>query len=126
MRWLGSLVGGAFLFSTQLGCSLGQGEGEVESDKLIAKECWDQGFDLGPNFFAAVPGASLQIRVQRGNDLEEVSDGLLVLVDDVEAIRKGFLKQELPVSLPSGAIPPGTTLDTPVQGEHPVHISLYL
>jgi hypothetical protein len=127
MKRLGSLVAGSFLFAAHLGCSLGQGEGEVKSEKLIAKECWDQGFDLGPNFFAAVPSnVTLQIRIQRGNDLQEVSDGLEVLVDDVEAIRAGLLRQGLPISLPSGAIPPGTTLETPVQGEHPVHMSLYL
>jgi hypothetical protein len=127
MMRLGTLVSGAFLFSAHLGCSLGQGEGAVKSERLIAKECWDQEFDLGPNFFAAVPsGSALQVRVQRGNDLEEVSDGLMVLVDDVEAIRAGLLRQALPVSLPSGAIPPGTTLATPVQGEHPVHIGVYL
>jgi hypothetical protein len=80
------------------GCSLGQGTGDVTSDKLFAHECWGQvdgggnpdeaRYDLKPDFFAAIPYRStLQIRVQRGNDLQEVSDGLSVLIDDVPKIR---------------------------------------
>jgi hypothetical protein len=80
------------------GCSLGQGTGEVKCDKLFAHECWgqpdglgspaEQGYDLQPNFFAANPYRStLQIRVQAGNDLQEVSDGISVLIDDVPKIR---------------------------------------
>ena len=37
------------------GCSLGDGQGEVFSDHLVAKDCWNDRFDLGPDFFAAVP-----------------------------------------------------------------------
>lgn len=79
-------VGACALLST--GCSLGQGEGEVHSDKLIARDCWDRAYDLQPDFFAAVPYRdTLQIRVQRGNDLQEVSDGLAILIDDIKEIR---------------------------------------
>ena len=69
-----ALLGGA-------GCSLGQGTGEVYSESLYAPECWlNESYDLGPDFFAAVPYRNtLQIRVQRGNDLQEVSDGLAIL-----------------------------------------------
>jgi hypothetical protein len=81
-----------------LGCSIGQGTGEVKSDALYAHQCWGtpidathaQGapYDMQPDFFAANPYMSaLQIRVQRGSDLTEVSDGLEVLVDDVNVIR---------------------------------------
>lgn len=89
------------------GCSLGQGTGEVRTDELFAHDCWganEKGmvkgapFDLVPDFFAAIPYRStLQIRVQRGNDLEEVSDGLNVLIDDVEKVR-----EQLPPTSPSG------------------------
>jgi hypothetical protein len=79
-------------------CSLGQGTGDVQSDKLFAHECWgqadgggnplEQSYDLQPDFFAANPYRStVQIRVQHGNDLQEVSDGLAVLIDDVPKIR---------------------------------------
>jgi hypothetical protein len=85
-----------------MGCSVGQGAGEVHSKGLLAHDCWgspaDGGtavgacFDLQPNFFAAVPfRETLQIRVQRGSDLEEVSDGLSVLVDDVPRVRNAIV-----------------------------------
>jgi len=83
------------------GCSLGQGTGELKSDKLFAHECWgqadgggsfvEQSYDLQPDFFAANSYRStLQIRVQHGNDLQEVSDGLTVLIDDVPKIREAI------------------------------------
>ena len=85
------------LLAGTAGCSLGLGEGQVKSDELFAHDCWGandggvQGdvYDLSPDFFAAIPyRTTLQIRVQRGNDLEEVSDGLSVLIDDVPKINK--------------------------------------
>lgn len=90
------------------GCSLGQGEGSVHSDELYAKDCWCSTYDLRPDFFAAVPYRdTLQIRVQRGTDLQEVSDGLAVLVDDVASIRGSLLNKKLSVGLPLGVEPPG-------------------
>ncbi len=94
MRALGLFVAGLLI----TGCSLGEGTGEVKSDRLFAHECWGQVdgggnpseevYDMAPDFFAANPYRSaLQIRVQRGNDLEELSDGLAVLIDDVPKIR---------------------------------------
>lgn len=112
------------------GCSLGQGEGQVYSEKLYAKDCWFDEYDLGPDFFAAVPFRDTQqIRVQRGSDLEEVSDGLLVLVDDTAKIRS-TLGQPLCVSLPPEVRPPGSPIGSdPGQGcgDAPlVHMALYL
>jgi hypothetical protein len=83
------------------GCSLGQGDGAVKSDALFAHDCWGRqvdathakgaGYDMQPNFFAAVPyRETLQIRVQRGTDITEVSDGLSVLIDDVCVVRKAL------------------------------------
>jgi hypothetical protein len=86
------------------GCSLGQGIGEVKSDALFARDCWGTPptpsdpthavgapYSLQPDFFAAVPYRStLEIRVQRGTDLTEVSDGLRVNVDDIDRIRAGI------------------------------------
>jgi hypothetical protein len=105
MRWL--LFGGLFAFAC--GCSLGRGEGQVRSDRLYAKDCWNGAYDLAPDFFAAVPfRETLQIRVQRGSDLQEVSDGLDVLVDDVAAVRDHFLDRPLTVRSPVGVVPAGT------------------
>ncbi|AKT43436.1 hypothetical protein [Chondromyces crocatus] len=109
------------------GCSLGQGEGKVHSDRLLARECWDTTYDLQPDFFAAVPYRStLLVRLQRGTDLQEVSDGLGILVDDVDAIRNGMLGVELPVSLPVGVQPPGAPPREPGDPASLVHMSLYL
>ncbi|MEO7327600.1 MAG: hypothetical protein ABI193_03410, partial [Minicystis sp.] len=79
-------------------CSLGQGTGEVTSDSLFVHECWGQKFpngtvrgdvyDLQPDFFAAIPFRTTQmIRIQRGNDIQELSDGLLVEIDNMKLIR---------------------------------------
>jgi len=89
-------------------CTQGQGEGIVGSDQLWAKGCWCSGYNMQPDFFAAVPYRdTLQIRLQRGADVQEISDGVSIVIDDVPAIRpkgegdKGLLGQKLAVTLPS-------------------------
>jgi len=108
-----------------MGCSTGEGEGWVRSEKLFVKDCWDGPFDLQPTFFAANPHENnLSIRVQRGDNLEEVSDGLGVLVNDVAGVRESSLGQALRVGLPVGVVPPG---GSPQSAEPPdVSLSLYL
>ena len=109
-----------------VGCSLGEGEGQVASQKLYVAECWDGGFDLTPDFFAAIPyQRTLEIRVQHGGDLEEVSDGLSILIDDIDKVA-GALEQPLPVSMPVGVRPVGVPI--PAYDPNPplVHATLYL
>src|SRR5512147_1512960 len=67
-------------------CAQGVGEGSVKSDQLYIGNCWNGPFDLRPDFFGANPYSSdvISIRVQRGDDNQEVSDGLNVLVNDVQ------------------------------------------
>jgi hypothetical protein len=119
------------------GCSLGQGDGEVKSDSLYAADCWlNEPYNLQPDFFAGIPYRNtLQIRVQRGNDLTEVSDGLAILIDDVELIRTEMLGQDLCVSLPVGVeVPGGEPATDPVNpvvnavcgDKFLVHAALYL
>ena len=64
------------------------------------------------------------IRVQRGDNVEEMSDGLIVVVKDVAAVRKQ-LGQPVKVGLPAGVSPPGVPIveqrDPPI-----VNLSLYL
>ncbi len=152
------------------GCSLGRGEGEVHSDDLYAAECvlpslvscegpdgTDVGcnaYDLRPDFFAAIPyRQTIQMRIQRGTDINELSDGLAVLVNDIDKIRAPLkVKQdaamasgateeeakelyvEVPVAIPVGVFPPGSVpappppcdAKTQVCGTLPVAISLYL
>jgi hypothetical protein len=166
MRWI-ALVPAPLLLSLVTGCSLGQGEGIVSSEKLFAHDCLGasesgiagERYDLDPDFFAAIPDRSayrftLQIRVQRGNDLQEVSDGLSVLIDDIAKIREevksppvggiepgGLSSCEpdpdpcpagtvgFPVALPAGVTPPGSPTVPPQQlidSPPLVHMALYL
>jgi hypothetical protein len=107
-----ALVLSAILLLTG-GCTVGEGEGWVRSDRLYIDECWDGAFDLGPDFFAANPyrRETLMIRVQRGDNAQEFSDGLSVLVPDLNAVRDR-LGEDIPVGLPLG-------IDTPV-GDAPI------
>jgi hypothetical protein len=108
-----------------LGCSTGEGEGWVRSDRLFVAECWNGSFDLSPTFFGANPFRdSLSIRVQRGDDMSEVSDGLSVLVQDTGQVRESIGAPQR-VGLPPGVRPPGFPIvadpDPPKVG-----LSLYL
>lgn len=156
-----SIVIGAAMLAPA-GCSLGQGEGAVHSDALYAKDCVvpsegavctfevadagpdaapDAGLDYGcdnydllPDFFAALPAQDvIQMRIQRGTDLTELSDGLSVLVTDVAKIREAIKVKrdaamaagateeealegqyvEVPVAMPPGVQMPGTPLSPP-------------
>lgn len=133
-----------------MGCSLGQGTGDVKSDALFARECWGRAvdgttaegapYDMLPDFFAAVPYRNtLQIRVQRGTDFTEVSDGLMVLIDDVAKIRSTIARAgevdggpkgaTFRVAMPAGVVPPGSPSQPPPEliADPPlVHMSLYL
>jgi hypothetical protein len=114
------------IFGAALGlaCSTGEGEGEVKSDRLFIEDCWNGPFDLEPSFFGAEPAAdSLIIRVQRGDNYEEVSDGLLVLIKDVDEIREASLGGSLRVGLPPGVSPPGVPV---VYDPNPPKVSLAL
>lgn len=93
-------------------CTQGAGEGGVSSKKLFVHDCWNGEFDLGPTFFGANPFSDneMAIRVQRGDDNEEVSDGLSVMVNDVQTIRNSDLGTPLAVGLPPGVSPPGIPL----------------
>jgi hypothetical protein len=124
-------------------CSLGQGTGSA-SGELNVPDCWSGPFDLHPDFFAAVPGASphntttplntLQIRIQNGGFYETFSDGILILVDDAGEVRgdpvgnqsrPSLLGQTLVVSLPPSVVPPGVPI-TPIANPRIVHAALYL
>ena len=122
MKRLGPwLVALTLAFGT--GCTVGDGTGQVNADRLYLKGCWNGPFDLQPDFFAANPyrGESLQIRVQRGDNNTEASDGLIVLVRDLAAV-KAQLGAPIPVGLPEGVAPPGQ----PLTGEPGLLVSLSL
>lgn len=96
------------LLAAALACSVGTGEGSVQSGSLFVDECWRGRFDLRPTFFAANPFAdTVTLRIQRGErDIQE-SDGVTILVNDVPGIRANRLNQELPLGLPLGVTPLG-------------------
>ena len=108
-------------------CTTGEGEGRVWSEQLYIENCWNGPFELQPTFFGANPyrEESLLIRVQRGDNLEEVSDGLMVVVSDIQAIRANDLGAPIDVGLPPGVTPSGVSLTG--SGEPPrVSLALYL
>lgn len=106
-------------------CSVGGGTGELSSERLFAKDCHDGPFDLNPTFFAAHPYRNtLNIRVQNGDDLEEVSDGLKILVGDIARVREN-LGVPLAVGLPAGVTPPGVPI-TPDPDPPFLHATIYL
>ncbi len=108
------------------GCSLGKGSGEVYSDRLRLGTCWDGPLDLDPDFFAGVPYRSTyQIRIQRGSDIQEMSDGMSILVDDVHAIRDGKLGVPLEVGLSPEVTPPGVPIESNASPPL-VHMALYM
>lgn len=115
------------LFCVLAGCTTGEGKGSVRSDRLFVRDCWNGSFDLRPDFFASNPFSdeTQVIRVQRGDNMQEVSDGLMVLVNDTQAIRNGLLGQDIPVGLAVGVAPPGQPIE--YQPDPPlVNLSLYL
>lgn len=117
---------GVALALVALGCSTAEGDGEVTSKRLYVEDCWNGPFSLDPTFFGTNPYQDTQlIRIQRGDNLEEVSDGLIVLVKDVSTIRDEALGKELKVGMPAGVTPPGM----PIQYDPEpalVNLSLYL
>jgi hypothetical protein len=109
------------------GCTVGEGDGEVTSERLIVRDCWDGHFDLGPTFYAANAFNSdqLSIRVQRGDNNLEVSDGLAVSIRDLQKIREESLGKPVDVGVPPGVHSPGKawTVDP---DPATVSLSLYL
>jgi hypothetical protein len=113
---------------TMLACSTGEGEGWVRSDRLFVENCWNGPFDLSPTFFGANPyrEEEILIRIQRGDNTEEVSDGLIVHVPDIATIRGESIGQPVAVGLPSGIAPIGVELPVVADGSEPVSLGLYL
>lgn len=105
-------------------CNTDLGTGKLKG-YIDAPKCWRGAFDLAPDFFAAAPyRRQLTIRVQRGSDAYVNSDGVSILIDDVDAIR-GSLGQAMRVGLSPEVTPPGVLMQ-PELSPPLVHLSLYL
>jgi len=124
-RLLALSVVAATAFAVAPGCSLGEGKGQV-SGELDIPDCWAGGFDLKPDFFAAVPYRNTQLilRIQNGGDYNEFSDGLAIEVDDVDIVQKQ-LNAPLKVALSPEVTPPGVPVKAVPDPAH-VHAALYL
>ena len=107
------------------GCSVGEGDGFVHSDVLFVNECYRGEFNLQPDFFGANPyDDTLTIRIQRGQQEIQVSDGLTLLVNKLSYARM-HLGEELSVGLPVGVAPLGYPLPaTPMPPD--TSLTLYL
>jgi hypothetical protein len=107
----------SFVLAASLaGCTVGEGEGWVKSDRLYIEDCWNGTFNLEPDFFAgnSFRAESLIFRIQRGDNIEELSDGLVIVVNDLPA-QRGLLGVPLEVGLPlefrgTGQQPPDVSL----------------
>ena len=116
--------------TSESGCTVGSGTWSV-SGYLVVPDCWSGKFDLQPDFFGATPNPnddSLFIRVQRGSDYINFSDGVSILVTHVSEIAQAITAsgpQSLSVSLPPAVVPPGVPI-TPTANPAWVQFALYL
>lgn len=130
-RWPLFAVGVVALCASSAACATGEGSGAVRSDHLFVQDCHNGPFDLQPDFFATNPYQDTQtIRIQRGSRMEELSDGLIILVSDVPGIRgddgaEGLIGQDVRVGLPRGVAPPGQVVEFDPDPA-PVSMTLYL
>ena len=131
-RFASLLVVSAICAAAAPACSQGEGEGRIIG-RLNVPGCWTGPMELDPDFFAAVPyRESLQIRIQNGSDFQSFSDGVSIMLYDINKVRPdptngfpGRYKESLAVSLPPEVTPPGI----PVKANPnpaPVSLTLYL
>lgn len=109
-----SLVVSGVLAASLPSCSQGEGGGTV-TGTLNVPNCWTGPFELEPDFLAAVPYlGGLQIRIQRGSDFQNFSDGASILLYDSTKVRPdpgagfaGLYGVPLKVDLQPSVVPPG-------------------
>jgi len=118
--------------ATLLACSIGQGSGTNSVvGELDAPECWKGVFDLQPDYFAAVPfelGDSLMIKIQRGGDYQNFSDGIFLGLEHLRDTRARIAASgsaTFKVSLPPEVTPPGIPVAYDPDPAR-VHMTLYL
>jgi hypothetical protein len=120
----------AIAIATTNGCTVGSGTGSVSGD-LFVTDCWAGAYNLNPDFFAATPNPNddtLFIRIQRGSDYINFSDGVSILVTHVSEVAsacKTSGPQTLSVSLPPAVVPPGVPI-TPTANPATVQFALYM
>ncbi len=83
-----------------LGCSIGEGNGEIGGPVVAGDFCGleEPDYQLYPSFFTAqVTGTALDIRVQRGSALEAYADGLFIHVRDTNEVRRQRIGLPIPL-----------------------------
>lgn len=117
-RALASLISSSALAlvvaSTLPSCSQGEGRGQV-AGTLNVPNCWTGPFELDADFLAGVPyRENLQLRIQSGSDFQTFSDGISILLYDINKVRPdpsngfaGRYGQPLKVDIPPEVTPPG-------------------
>jgi hypothetical protein len=94
---------GLSLVATIAACKVGDGDGWLEAT-LWAPQCDMDGdaYELRPTFFASEPqpGDVLVVRVQRGSDSPEASDGLILQVLGASVVHEALLG--VPIDLAEG------------------------
>ena len=127
--WLAIGVSGVVVVA---GCSVGEGNGSMEGT-IYVPDCWSGRFSFTPDFFAGVPyRRSLEIRIQEGGDYSSFSDGLDILVRDIDAVlgdptteKPTRLGQAIDVRLSSEVTPPGVPV-TASPDASLIDVALYL
>ena len=121
---------GAIAIATTNGCTVGSGTGSL-SGEIDVPDCWSGAYDLKPDFFGATPNPnddSLFIRIQRGSDYINFSDGVSILVTHVTEVASAIAAsgpQTLSISLPPSVVPPGVPI-TPTASPATVQFALYM
>lgn len=91
-RWLAAAI---VATATASACSVGGGEGSV-TGSLVVPVCEADlsQFDMRPDFFAGMavttkspPLTQLNIRIQKGGDIQEYSDSLTIAVSDTAQVK---------------------------------------
>jgi len=84
-------------------CTTGQGEGSAVG-RVWAPDCGLAGgpFSLNPDFFGMQPSTSVEIidmRMQRGSEIPNLSDGISFFIDDPELIKNEMLGVDIEFEL---------------------------
>lgn len=82
------------------GCSVGEGQGRFTLDvRVPACGLDDRMFELHPSFFSGdVTDRQINLRIQRGSDIENHADGLIVQIQDVNEVFENRLGIPIEIS----------------------------
>lgn len=76
-----------------VGCSVGEGQGEITANvQAPACDLDEAAYELQPSFFSGeITDAQLNIRIQRGSEIEGYADGLIIHVGDTSDVFRSRL-----------------------------------